>query len=146
MRRWGSDSVERIGISGSFKAPSARAPAMRAVAQSIEATLAWRQGSYARALELQREALPVLRQADDPWPLHAALADVGWIALWQGDLRTAQAHFEEALAVARAAGDRVNEAIALHNLGCLALDQADYSTAYARSEAGLALARMVGDA
>ena len=50
---------------------AAKAPAMRAVAQSIEATLAWRQGSYARALELQREALPLLRHADDPWSLHA---------------------------------------------------------------------------
>src|SRR5437763_10198106 len=91
---------------------------MRAVAQSIEATLAWRQGSYARALELQTEALPLLRQADDPWPLHAALEDVGLIAQYQGDYRAARAHFDEALAVARAAGDHVNEAVALHNLGC----------------------------
>src|SRR5207248_5136026 len=82
---------------------AAKAPAMRAVAQSIEATLAWRQGSYARALELQSEALPLLRQSDDPWPLQAALADRGWIALYQGDYRAAQAHFDEELAVARAA-------------------------------------------
>jgi ATP/maltotriose-dependent transcriptional regulator MalT len=125
---------------------AAKAPAMRAVAQSIEATLAWRQGSYARALELQREALPLLRQADDPWPLHAALADVGFIAQYQGDYPAARAHFDEALAVARTAGDRVNEAIALSNLGWLALAQEDYSTAYARSEASLALGRSVGDA
>src|SRR5207248_11576294 len=64
---------------------AAKAPAMRAVAQTIEATLAWRQGNYARALELQREALPLLRQAHDPWPLLAALADLGWIAVYQGD-------------------------------------------------------------
>ena len=125
---------------------AAKAPAMRAVAQSIEATLAWRQGSYARAQELQREALPLLRQADDPWPLHAALVDSGLIAQHLGDYRAAQAHFDEALAVARAAGDRVHEAIALNNLGMLALVQEDYSTAYARSEASLATARAVGDA
>jgi non-specific serine/threonine protein kinase len=123
----------------------AKAPAARAVVQAIEATLAWRQGNYARALELQGEALPLLRQADDPWPLHAALADGGWIALYQGDFRAAQAHFDEALVVAHAAGDRVNEAIALHNLGWLALQQENYSTAYTRSEASLALVRAVGD-
>jgi predicted ATPase/DNA-binding CsgD family transcriptional regulator len=125
---------------------AANAPAMRAVAQTIEATLALRQGSYARALELQRQALPILRQADDPWPLQAALHDVGWIALSQGDYRAAQAHLDESLAVARAAGDRVHEAIALRNLGWLALVQEDYSTAYAQSEASLAVARASGDA
>jgi non-specific serine/threonine protein kinase len=124
---------------------AAKAPAMRAVAQGIEATLAWRQGNYARALELQREALPLLRQADDSWPLLAALADLAWIALWQGDYRAAQAHFDEMLAVARAASDRVHEAIALRGLGSLALVQEDYSTAYARSEASLTVARAVGD-
>src|SRR5207244_6862081 len=60
---------------------AANDPAMRAVAQTIEATLALRQGSYARALELHSEALPILRQAEDPWSLQAALHDVGWIAL-----------------------------------------------------------------
>jgi predicted ATPase len=125
---------------------AAKDPAMRAVAQTIEGTLAWRQGSYARALELEREVLPILRQADEPWPLHAALADLGWIALYQGDYRAAQAHFDEELAVAREAGERVNEAIALNNQGWLALMQEDYSTAYARSEASLGVARAVGDA
>lgn len=91
----------------------------------------WRQGSYARALELHREALPILRQADNPWPLHAALADAGWIALHVGDYPAAQAHFDESLAVARAASDRVNEAIALSNLGWLALAQENNSTACA---------------
>jgi non-specific serine/threonine protein kinase len=125
---------------------AANDPAMRAVAQSIEATLAWRQGSYARALELQKEALPLLREADDPWPLHAALADLGLIAQLQGDFRAAQTHFDESLGVARTAGDRVNEAIALQNLAQLALVQEDYPTAYARSEASLAVARAAGDA
>src|SRR5947207_14782710 len=83
---------------------TAKDPAIRAVAQSIEATLAWRQGNYARALELQTEALPLLRQANDPWPLHAALEDVGLIAPSQGDHRAARAHFDGAVAVARAAG------------------------------------------
>jgi tetratricopeptide (TPR) repeat protein len=124
---------------------AAKAPDLRAVAQTIEATLAWRQGSYATALELQREALPLLRQADDPWPLHAALANLGSITRFQGDYRAAQAHFDESLGVARAAGNRVNEAIALNNLGGLALVQEDYSTAYARSEASLAIARAVDD-
>jgi ATP/maltotriose-dependent transcriptional regulator MalT len=124
---------------------AANDPIMWAVVQTIEATLAWRQGSYARALELDTEALPLLRRADDLWPLHAALADLGFIALNQGDYRAAQAHLDESLAVARAAGNRVNEAIALRNLGWLALVQEDSSTAYARAAASLAIARAVGD-
>ncbi len=87
-----------------------------------------------------------MRQADDPWALHAVLADQGLITLHRGDYRASQAHFDEALAVARAAGDRVNEAIALTNLGWLALVQEDYSTAYARAAAALAVASTVGDA
>ena len=124
---------------------TANYPALRAVVQSLESTLAWRQGDYARALELQKEALPLLRQAHDAWPLLAALADLGWIALYLGDYRAAQAHFDEMLAVARAAGDRVHEAIAVRAQGQLALTQEDYAAAYALCEASLALARTAGD-
>jgi len=122
--------------------PAAEAEqAMRAVALSINASLAWRQGSYTTALEIYSEALPLLRQANDPWLLHNALADLACIALQQTDYQAAQAYFDEALAVARTAGDRVNEAIELSNLGWLPSLEEDHTTAIAQCEAGLALAR-----
>jgi non-specific serine/threonine protein kinase len=89
--------------------------------------------------------LPVLRQANDPSSLHSALADLGFIAMHQGDYGAAQAHFDEALAVTQAAGLRVDEAIELHNLGWLASLQEDYPKARARCEESLAIGRAVGD-
>jgi tetratricopeptide (TPR) repeat protein len=124
---------------------AAKAPALRAVALSITASLAWRQGGYADAQEIYQEALPLLRQANDPWLLHNAIADLGCIAFEQGKYQTAQDRFEEALAAARGAGHRVNEVIELNNLGWLACLQEDYPAARARLEESLALARTVGD-
>src|SRR5262249_10841031 len=74
---------------------AANAPALRAVAQSVEASLAWRQGSFATAQELYMEALPLLRKAQDPWLLSNALADLGFMALQQAHYQAAQAHFDE---------------------------------------------------
>lgn len=118
-----------------------KAPDMRAVVQSIAASLAWRQGSYDVAQEIYREVLPLLRQANDPWLLHNALADLGYIALHQGDYPAAQARLDEALVAARATTDRATEALALYNLGTLAGMQEEYPTARAWGEKSLALSR-----
>jgi non-specific serine/threonine protein kinase len=123
----------------------AEAPAMRAVAQSIEATLAWRQGEYIGAKTLFHEALPHLRQAPAPRLLISVPNDLGLIALWQGDYSAARAHLEESLAAAHVAAYRVDEAIALGNLAWVALMQAAYPTARALGEESQALARAVGD-
>ncbi len=124
---------------------TAKAPAMMAVAQAIEATFAWRQGDYALAQSLFQAALPHLRQTSAPRLLTSVPLDLGAIAIQQGDLSRAQAHLEEALAAARSAGYRVDEAIALGNLGRLALMQEAYPTARALCEQSEALARAVGD-
>jgi ATP/maltotriose-dependent transcriptional regulator MalT len=124
---------------------AAQLPTMRAVAQSISASLALRQASYAEALDIYREAMPVLRRTNDSWLLHNALADLGYIALRRGEHATAQTRFDEALAIARAAGQRVDEAIELGNLAFLALLDEDYGTARARSEECLGVSRLVGD-
>jgi predicted ATPase/DNA-binding CsgD family transcriptional regulator len=126
---------------------AAEAPAMRAVAQGIEASLAWRQGNYTEAQALFREVLPHLRQAQAHAPrlLHSVHIDLSAIALRQGGHAGARVHAEEALKASRAAGHRVDESIALHVLGWLALMQADYSTARALGEESRALARAVGD-
>jgi predicted ATPase/DNA-binding CsgD family transcriptional regulator len=127
---------------------TAKAPAMRAVAQGIEATFAWRQGDYALAQSLLRQVLTHLPQAQAYAPrlVHSVPTDLGYIAQKEGDHSAARTHFEEALAAVRAAGLRVDEALSLQNLGAQALMEGDYPRAHALCEESLALARAVGDA
>ncbi len=125
--------------------PAARAvPGMRVVALSINASLAWRQGSYAEAQGLYAEVLPVLR-AGDLWMLQCALADLGWMAFHQGDYPAARGHFDEELAVARVLRDPVSEVLALSNLGWLACYQEDYTAAGGLSQECLLRAREACD-
>jgi non-specific serine/threonine protein kinase len=122
-----------------------KAPPLRAVALSIEATLAWRQDDYAVAQALIQDALPHLGQAPAPRLLITVPLDLGFIAIWQGDLSGAQTHVEEGLAAARFAGYRVDEAIALRFLARVALMQEAHPTARALAEESETLARAVGD-
>jgi non-specific serine/threonine protein kinase len=123
------------------------APALRAVAQSIEATLAFRQGDYAVARTLLLQVVPLLPQArvHAPRLVHSVPTDLGNIEQKLGDYSSAGAYFEDALAAVRAAGLRMDEALSLQNLAVQALTEGDYSTAHARGEESLALAREVGD-
>jgi predicted ATPase/DNA-binding CsgD family transcriptional regulator len=122
-----------------------RKPSMRAVALSIAATLAYRQGDVAEAVEIYREALPLLEQGGEIWVMEVALMDLGFIALYQGEYRAAHSYFSDCLAATRTAGHRINEALALNLLGWVATQQADYATGRVRREESLALARAVGD-
>jgi predicted ATPase/DNA-binding CsgD family transcriptional regulator len=124
---------------------AAKAPAVRAVAQGIEATLAQRQGDNAMAQALDWEVLPLLPSALEPRLHHCVHADLGHIALRQGDHSGARSHFEQALKAARGASHRVDEALALGNQARLALMQADYPTARILYEQSHALAAAVGD-
>jgi non-specific serine/threonine protein kinase len=124
---------------------AASASAVRAVAQGIEMTLAWRQDDYAVAQALAQEAMPYLRQAAAPRLLITVPIDLAFIAMRQGDFARAQVHLEAALAETRAAAYRVDEAIVLRNLSRLALMQKDYPTARTRAEQAETLARGIGD-
>jgi non-specific serine/threonine protein kinase len=124
---------------------AAKDPALRAVAQSIEATLAWRQDEYVFAQALFQEALPHLRMAPAPRLLMSVPNDLGLIAIRVGDYSGAQTYLKESLAAARAAGYRIDEAIALRNLSRLALMQEDYPNARTLAEEAETLARAAGD-
>jgi predicted ATPase/DNA-binding CsgD family transcriptional regulator len=124
---------------------AAQDPALRAVAQSIEATLAMRQDEYVVAQALLHAALPHLRQAPAPRVRITVPNDLGLMAMVQGDFSTAQALLEEALAASRAAGFRVDESISLRNLARVALWQRDYPTARALCQEAEVLARAAGD-
>jgi predicted ATPase/DNA-binding CsgD family transcriptional regulator len=125
-----------------------KAPAVQAVAQGIEATLAWRQGDYAEAKALLVPVSQLLPQAQVHAPrlVHSVPSDLASIAQREGDHAIARMHFEEALAAARAAGLRVDEALSLQSLGGQALLEGDYPRARALCEESLAIARAAGDA
>jgi non-specific serine/threonine protein kinase len=127
---------------------AAKAPAVRAVAQAIEATIAWRQGDYAVAKALLVRVLQLLPQAQVHAPrlVHSVPSDLASIAQREGDYAIARMHFEEALAAARATGLRVDEALSLQSLGGHALLEGDYPRAHALCEESLAIARAAGDA
>jgi predicted ATPase/DNA-binding CsgD family transcriptional regulator len=126
---------------------AANTPALRAVAQGIEASLAARQGNYAEAQALFREVLPHLGQAQAQAPrlLHSVHIDLSVIAARQGDHAGSRAHAEEALKATRAAGHRADESFALFILGQQALFEANYSMARALGDESRALARVVDD-
>jgi non-specific serine/threonine protein kinase len=126
----------------------AKSPEKRAVAQSIEATLAWRQGDYAVAQGLFEEVLPHLQRAREYAPrlMHSVPSDLGMIAQKRGDYSAARGYFQDALTAARAAGVRADEALSLHCLGAQAVIEEDFPAARALCEDGLAVARAVGDA
>jgi predicted ATPase/DNA-binding CsgD family transcriptional regulator len=121
------------------------APALRAVALSIAASMARRQGSYDSTVELDNEVLPLLRQAHENLALEKALVDLGYIAMQRGDLQGAEAFFQESLTSARATGHRVNEAVALVGLGWVSLRQGDSTMAQGHAEESLAVSRAFGD-
>jgi predicted ATPase/DNA-binding CsgD family transcriptional regulator len=122
-----------------------KSPGLRAVARSIEATFAWRQGDYGVAQALLQQALPFLEQSPEPRLRHSVPADLGVVAMYQGDYSAAKLHFEAELAAARALGHRADEAVALENLGTHALMLKDYPTARTLCEQSVAIAREMGD-
>jgi DNA-binding CsgD family transcriptional regulator/Tfp pilus assembly protein PilF len=109
------------------------------------ATLARRQGEYARAITFYEEALAIARTLDDVSTVASALNNLGVVAQDQGDYRRAQELGEEALALFRAAVDRVRIAAALNNLGIVARRQGDPERASAMFEESLAIWRDLGD-
>jgi DNA-binding NarL/FixJ family response regulator len=96
-------------------------------------------------MTIYEEALPLLREANDPLVLESALLDLGVIAMQRGEVQDAQTHLEESLASARLARHQVTEALVLHFLARLALRQEAYTNARARAEESLAVARAAGD-
>src|SRR5438874_469557 len=88
---------------------------MRAVAQSIEATLAWRQGNYA-----------VARAVGDTWAVSVSLDSLANVMLRQGDLATARRLAEESLVLHRQIGERFMLAYCLDVVGQVATAEGRY--------------------
>ncbi|MCC6790566.1 MAG: tetratricopeptide repeat protein [Thermomicrobiales bacterium] len=109
------------------------------------ATLARRQGEYARAIAHYEEALGIARELNDAQTIARALNNLGVVAQDQGNYERAQELGEESLALFRAAGDRIRIAAALNNLGIVSRRKGDPERATELFEESLVIWKELGD-
>jgi tetratricopeptide (TPR) repeat protein len=86
-----------------------------------------------------------MREVGDQWGVAVALANLGDLAMRQGDLERAAAVVNEALALGRQVGDRERIAVCLLYLGVVARKRGDLASAEALGREALALFREFGD-
>jgi predicted ATPase/class 3 adenylate cyclase len=84
---------------------------------------------YAEAAHYLEEAVDMARAVGEAWDLWAALLNLGWTRLLQGDLEAARAAFEEGHETASELGNPRLLAFALSKLGLLADAEGDYAEA-----------------
>jgi class 3 adenylate cyclase/predicted ATPase len=124
----------------------------RPAAQTLQLTARVRLGeiygrgrdAYAEAKAHLEPALALARARGDTRNRAAALGQLGWVALQQGQLAQAQDYFEEALPLARALGETAQEIYILRQLGNVALAFGQVDVTRRHFEASLAVARAVG--
>jgi predicted ATPase/DNA-binding SARP family transcriptional activator len=83
--------------------------------------VAYEEGDFPRAVELQGEALGLRRELDDPREVATSLNNLGSLHYATGQHLRAQALCRECLAHQRLLGDRTGEVISLQNLGHIAM-------------------------
>jgi tetratricopeptide (TPR) repeat protein len=91
------------------------------------------------------EAAALFKQLGDEDELSATLTALGHVALWEGDLTTAEAQFSQGLGLARAHGDRWYAMMALEGLTSVARARGDAAGARSLLDQQLALDRALGD-
>ncbi len=135
----------RERLAQALEADRADTPAARAKALHGAGGLAWSQGDYAAARELQEESLAIRRELGDRRGIASVLGNLGNVAQCQGDYAAARGLQEESLAIRRELGDRRGMASTLGNLAVVAAVQGDYAAARVLQEESLALFRELGD-
>ena len=115
---------------------------------SIQSDLAdslWRQGRWAEAVAVQRQAVVIGRRLGNPGALAGALNDLGFYLYSTSEYGEALRLFEEALELARRYGHRRSEALTLLSLAELNRDLGTLERAVEACEDGLAIADELGD-
>ena len=115
---------------------------------SIQSDLAdclWRQGRWAEAVAVQRQAVAIRRRLANPAALAGPLNDLGFYLYSTGEYDEALRLFEEALELARRSGRRRSEALTLLSLAELNRDLGTLEQAVEICEEGLAIADELGD-
>ncbi len=102
------------------------------------------QGRYTAAREVAEAGLQLAHTLADRSSESHLVNALGLIAMEQGDLAVAVAHFESGLSIVRELGNRGDEALRLSNLGSVYPRLGDYVRARGCLEQGLQVARSVG--
>jgi tetratricopeptide (TPR) repeat protein len=97
------------------------------------------------AADLVQEALDLYRDLGDEEGIARSIAELGGIAIAEGDLDRAAAMYEEAVPLFREQGHRSRVAASLGNLGTIAHMRGDYATAAGRYREAIEIAKTSGD-
>lgn len=119
--------------------------AVRAVALSGAAEIAWIRGDLPLARRLAEECVLLRRGLGDPRGIATALNNLGNIAAGQEDLAEARTLYEESLALYRSANFTMGIARTLNNIGALVARLGDLSVSRSCFAESLQLRRQVGD-
>ena len=117
----------------------------RSSVQTALADCLWRQGRWAEAIAVQRQAVATRRRLGSSGTLAGALNDLGFYLYSTGEYDVAMRLFDEALELARRSGHRRNEALTLLSLAELTRDLGALEQAAKASEEGLSIADELGD-
>jgi tetratricopeptide (TPR) repeat protein len=140
-----AEAADRAGLALVNSLPVG--PARRALAvapyHGLAASLV-SQGRYDSAREVAQAGLALAHTLADRVSESHLVNALGLIAMEQGDLAVAVAHFERGLALVREIGNRGDEALRLSNLGSVYPRLGDYARARDCLQQGLEVARAVG--
>jgi tetratricopeptide (TPR) repeat protein len=114
------------------------------LALELIAIAAMQRGDFDEARTLFEQALPLMRDAGDPWLISVVLNNLGDTELNAGNFERAIALFEESLQLGELRGNIGRRARELQNLGSAQLALGDRSGARARFEEALDAARALG--
>ncbi|MCP4362865.1 MAG: tetratricopeptide repeat protein [Chloroflexi bacterium] len=104
-----------------------------------------RQGSYAQAQELARQAQELAQRVADNSGVATSFNCLGLVAFFQGDYLLAHDYIQKSLAIRQAIGNQQDIATSLHSLGLVAFYQDDYKQAYDYYQQSLAIRQTLGD-
>lgn len=120
--------------------PEVRARACTCLGESL-----WRRGAHPGAEALQRQALALYLDCEDPAGVVIALTNPGGVAFARSDRAAARTHWERALAMARDCDSERQVGILLNNLGLVADGEGDLAGAEELLRESVAKRRAIGD-
>jgi tetratricopeptide (TPR) repeat protein len=139
-------SEGRRFFDGVFERTKGAASELRALALVQGAIFPFRLGETPLAASLLQESLDLYRELGDEEGIARSTAELGSIAIAEGDLERGAALYEQTVPLFRKQGKTSRVATALGNLGTIAHMRADYATAVDYYGEAIELGREAGDA
>jgi len=104
-----------------------------------------RRGERRKGAEQLEAALAIFRDLDDEGEASRCIAELGHVAVDDGDLDRAVDLYTESIAIFERLGNRTRQAVALSNLAAIAARRGDAATAAVHGERAIELQRANGD-